>query len=127
MAARLPSLRRTKWIQPTWSITFTVPVQVVSEANARCHWAARKRRFDDQAYAVRMCWPGCNQRGPMVVTLTKLGGKKLDTDNLAGSMKAIRDQIAALLGIDDGDDRLTWQYGQSPGGEVGVRVEIRGK
>lgn len=35
--------------------------------------------------------------------------------------------IAEALGIDDGDARLTWNYGQEKSKEIGVRVEIRSK
>lgn len=51
----------------------------------------------------------------------------LDSDNLAGGMKHLRDAIAATLGMDDGDSRLRWCYGQvqTHGGEgVMVSVEV---
>lgn len=54
--------------------------------------------------------------------------RRLDSDNLATSMKALQDAIADYLGIDDGDeDRIRWEYGQietrsTPG--VIVKLEL---
>ena len=39
----------------------------------------------------------------------------LDTDNLAGGFKAVRDGIADWLGINDGDKAITWNYTQERG------------
>ena len=32
--------------------------------------------------------------------------------NLAGGFKAVRDQVASWLGVDDADPRVTWVYAQ---------------
>ena len=46
--------------------------------------------------------------------------------DLAGlTCKAVRDGIADALGIDDGDDSLTWEYSQAVGKEYAVEVEIK--
>lgn len=117
-----------------FALAFTLPCVVVSEANRRDHWAARRRRFKSQVDAFhRAIWSlRLELHGPdlvrpelrPVVTLTRLGGKALDTDNLAGAFKGLRDAVAAWLGVDDGDARVSWRYGQEPGGSVGVRVEL---
>lgn len=39
----------------------------------------------------------------------------LDDDNLAGSLKAVRDAIAEWLGLDDRDPRVAWKYAQRRG------------
>ena len=49
---------------------------------------------------------------PATIKLTRLGQQKLDSDNLAGAMKAVRDGIADYFGVDDGDKRYTWVYSQ---------------
>ena len=59
----------------------------------------------------------------LVVTLTRIGARKLDSDNLARSMKAVRDGIADALGIDDGSDRIEWKYAQEKG-KYAVKVTI---
>lgn len=109
----------------------TIHVRTVSEANLRTHWAVRHRRARDQ----RKCaWASMRRFGqapepPLVVTMTRLGGRKLDDDNLRGALKAVRDGIADWLGIDDGSDLVTWAYGQEPGGRsaTGVRVEVKAR
>jgi hypothetical protein len=65
---------------------------------------------------------------PARVTLTRLGGRKLDAhDNLRAAFKYLADAIAEWLGVDDGDERLvTWSYDQKPGGPYGCRVTIEG-
>ena len=62
---------------------------------------------------------------PTQIIITRIGKRKLDDDNLAYAAKAVRDGIAKAIGIDDGDDRLSWKYEQEIGKEYGVRVEIR--
>ena len=63
---------------------------------------------------------------PLLVTITRVGPRRLDDDNLAAACKYVRDQIAAVIGIDDGSPLYTWRYEQRVGGrkEYGVDVEI---
>ena len=49
----------------------------------------------------------------------------LDDDNLTGACKPVRDGVAASLGIDDGDGRIAFEYGQQQTkGPEGVTVRI---
>jgi len=65
---------------------------------------------------------------PCTVHLIRIG-RKLDSDNLQGAFKYIRDAIAELLvpglatGRADDDERITWEYAQEKG-KVGVRIEV---
>jgi hypothetical protein len=62
---------------------------------------------------------------PARVTFTRVrpaGRRALDTDNLCSAFKAVRDEVAAFYGVDDGDPRWDWQY---PPEVVGARYEIR--
>jgi hypothetical protein len=62
---------------------------------------------------------------PVLVTLTRIGPKKLDKDNLARSFKAVQDQVAASLGVDDGDEKkIDWEYEQIPVGKRHYQVKI---
>ena len=65
-------------------------------------------------------------RPPWVVTITRIGPRKLDEhDNLPRSAKHIVDGIASALGIDDADDaKVKWHYRQERG-PYGVHLEIR--
>lgn len=108
-----------------------LPVRVVSEANQREHWAAKYRRKRDQQTAVRRRFDTIPERfdhwtPPFEIKLTRLGGRSLDTDNLAGAFKHVRDELARVLGINDGNGlHATWSYAQSPGGPVGIAIEVR--
>jgi hypothetical protein len=115
-----------------WAITLTLPCRVVSEANERCHWAVRRRRFQEQAAALRAAWNASPLATitawepllPFDVTFTRIGKRKLDTDNLSGAFKGLRDSLADLFGIDDGNEAIVWDYDQRTGREYGVVVTI---
>lgn len=105
---------------------------VVSEANRRDHWAQKRARARvQQGFTLAtLATLGTDakhrlQDSPAIrVRLVRLGGKMLDTDNLAGGFKAIRDQIAKWLKVDDGSDRFRWDYNQEPAKEKGFRIEF---
>jgi len=67
------------------------------------------------------------EHGPFLVTLTRISksAKGLDTDNLRGSFKRVRDAICELLGIDDAKtDVIDFEYKQERGRGFGFRIEI---
>lgn len=69
--------------------------------------------------------PQARRESRLVVSLIALRRRPLDPDNNAGSFKHLQDAIAASLGLDDGDKRLTWQYQQlHTFGREGVLVHI---
>jgi hypothetical protein len=113
-----------------WAVELTLPCVVYSVMNAREHWAVRKRKFDAQRQTLRgvikesginSWYPGDY---PVRVTFTRVGSGKLDTDNLAASFKALRDELAAWLGVNDGDEAsASWHYRQEQG-TPGVRVRF---
>ena len=113
-----------------WAVELTLPCVVRSEANQRCHWAVRKRRFDVQrmtlvAVVREACldaWLVC--RVPVVVTWVHVG-RRMDGDNLQGAFKGLRDGLALMFELDDGDPRIEWRYDQRKG-TPGVRVRIEG-
>lgn len=55
---------------------------------------------------------GRKNRVDVVVTLIAARRRLCDDDNNVASFKPLRDAIAESIGIDDGDPRLCWQYGQ---------------
>jgi hypothetical protein len=58
------------------------------------------------------------------VELHRRGPKLLDDDNLRGSFKAVRDEIAAFLGTHDGpSSALKFEYSQDKG-EYGIRITL---
>jgi hypothetical protein len=109
----------------------TLQVRTKSETNMREHWSARHKRRRAQrnaAWAVT-CEPVVLGLAtlPAVVTLTRIAPRRLDSDNLLGALKAIRDGVADALGVDDADPRLRWVYQQESGGKgrYGVRIALR--
>ena len=112
-------------------IAILLPIRTESEANVRECWQSKHRRAKSQRGITKMVLHG--QRWKMrggeaySVILTRIAPRGLDGDNLQRSFKAIRDQVAEEIGIDDGDDRLTWFYQQEKGKpkEYAVRVEVK--
>lgn len=115
-------------------IRYFVPCKTVSEANTSEHWAKRSARRKKQHKAAWLMTRNAliiwefKKRNGLKIILTRNGARKMDSDNLAGSMKAIRDGIAEALEINDGnDEQAIWMYAQETvkkGAEVGVWVEM---
>lgn len=109
-----------------------IPVGTVSESNMRDHWRSRHRRSKSQKQAVQLFFtPSLGSDFTSIdIILTRQSAGILDTDNLPGSLKAIRDAVADVLipglapGRADGDVRLRWIYEQKRDPEIGVRVQI---
>lgn len=92
-----------------------LPFHLVPSANAREHWSITARRTREQRGVTRMRLGMIPGRLPCVVTLTRIGPKALDGDNLRNACKAVRDGVADALGVkSDADPRITWQYAQIP-------------
>jgi hypothetical protein len=88
-----------------------LPIKTVSLTNMREHWRTRHRRTKYQREAVSLLMPKGVQI-PCTVRLTRISSGTLDSDNLPASLKSVRDQIAALSGVDDADPRIKWEYAQ---------------
>jgi hypothetical protein len=101
-----------------------LPLRIESVANLREHWrkrAARAKGHKLAALAVPV------HPLPCVVTLTRIAPRELDDDNLQSGFKALRDGIAARLGVDDRDPRIRFQYRQQKGPPkvYAARVDIQ--
>lgn len=108
-------------------MTVTIPIRLVSEANMREHWATKHRRKKAQQGAVKLVFATYKMppKPPVIVALTRIGARKLDPDNLAGSMKHVQDAVADILGVDDGDEtKVRWIYQQRIGKRGKYAVEI---
>jgi hypothetical protein len=122
------------------TVRVTLPLRLVSEANARGHWSKGARRAADQRGTVRVrlngevrAWlfqfvPGARfelrNEVRLIVTITRIAPRELDGDNLQRSCKAVRDGIADALGVDDRSPRVEWNYAQRKGGKGEYAVEI---
>lgn len=109
----------------------TIPLRLVSEANSREHWSVKAKRARVQRHAVLLALRAhkAPKPWPCVVTITRMGVRKLDDDNLARSAKSVRDSVAHYLGHDDGDPGYDWRYAQRAAGvrRYGVEITIEAK
>ena len=100
-----------------------IPLRTVSTANSREHWAVKAKRTKSEREAAYYATP-TGLRVPLRVKLTRMGPRKLDTDNLAISLKGVRDGIADKCNIDDGCDLIKFEYAQEKSKQYGVRMEF---
>ena len=85
---------------------FHIPIRLPSLANTRMHWKALMGLKQKQRRATRRALAGKDlPPPPVVVTITRSGPRRLDGDNLHGSAKFVRDEIAAAVGVDDGSSQ----------------------
>ena len=113
------------------AIEFEAPVRIDSVNRTRDrHWSIRKRKTDEQRRAVfyAFCASGYartfrprNRR----VTLTRIAPRRIDDDNCIAGMKAVRDEVANILGVDDGDPSVEWRYAQERGKPNHYAARIR--
>jgi hypothetical protein len=104
----------------------SVPLRTGSGLNDREHWRVRARRVESEKYMT-----GLFIIFPIDVYLTRISPanacgvwKGLDSDNLAGSMKSVRDTIARWLGVDDAlEDRVRYRCEQARGKLWQVLIE----
>lgn len=115
-----------------------LPVVTKSEANERPgHWRVvrgkgrrKKGRATGQREAARLLVSALTARTrmspPYVVTMVRLAPSNgLDSDNLAGSLKAVRDGIADALGTGDGPGApVEWIPQQGRAATYGVQIFI---
>ena len=100
-------------------------LRLPSLANARMHWRelaqmkTSHRFFGKVLAGDALLTSGFAQgfaaksRSKIVVTLTRVGARRLDDDNLAAAFKHVRDGIAEWCGLDDGSPRWEWRYEQA--------------
>lgn len=109
-------------------ITVTLPLRLVNGSNERGGWWVRSKRAKAHRKAVRdAIRPDQLPALPVVVTITRLGFRSLDShDNLPIACKHVVDAIAELYGRPDNDPEFTWRYAQErcPMGQYAGRIEI---
>lgn len=105
--------------------SYLIPIKTVTGLNSREHWRVRAKRVKAEraatALIVRPFFTPC------IVRMVRLSPALCDDDNLQGAMKAVRDEIAKINGVDDGPTGpITWVYAQEKckRGTFGVRVEF---
>ena len=123
---------------PPRSWRWHFPLRLAGGLNAREHFRVRAKRVARERSDTRISSLASLGRGwwkavelPVEVVITRFSPRLLDTDNLSGSAKSVRDEIAAMLaeahpGFSDGplEGRATWRVEQRKG-PFGVEVNIR--
>lgn len=121
---------------PAPSVEIVIQLRTTTGLNEREHWAARARRVKNERCfvngqllirvhhtrkaALLRVLAGA---GTIFVHLERVSPRPADDDNVIGGLKAVRDEIARWLGVDDGDPRLSWSYSQSRG-KFAVKVTM---
>lgn len=96
------------------------------EGNTRQSWRVVWARGEAQKRVVKRAL-SCHEAPPipLVVTLVRVSAGTLDTDNLCGSLKRVRDAVATWIGCGDSpDDPIEWRYDQRRGPRGQQSVEI---
>ncbi len=107
------------------TITTRIDTQLARGQNNREHHRVRANRVAAEREATRLALAAGDWRGdPVSLRRAELGARvtivrpfvttPLDNDNLSAACKAVRDEVAAFLGVDDASARLHWVYLQSP-------------
>lgn len=81
-----------------------------NELNLREPWQVRAHRAKKEREwtLLKLQTKGKPPALPVTVELTRHGKQTMDDDGLVASMKHVRDGVADWLGVDDGDERITW-------------------
>jgi len=103
---------------------YEIPYRLKSAPNLREHWGAKHRRVKSERAAIRLIVR--RHELPITVKLVRIAPRGLDDDNLQGAFKGMRDEIAAIHGLPDNDERISFEYAQERGKpkEYAVRIEI---
>jgi hypothetical protein len=116
-------------------VVVRVPIRLVSEANTRENRFAKAARIAEQRRVTRLCLDAFSLRPPaptpkLVVTIVRLLGPhamRFDQGgNRQGAAKAVQDEIADWLGIDDRhEDLVRYDVLEQRAAAHGIRIEIR--
>lgn len=119
-------------------LTTTIDVALGRGQNMRESWHATAGRKDKEKKATKKALESHTNTNQLVSVLAyfdDLGARitvvrpyspsagPMDSDNLSGSFKYPRDEIAAFLGVDDGSPRLHFIYQQTIAVKLGVSVK----
>lgn len=123
------------------TVTVEIPMRLPSLANISFgHWAKKAKVVKQQRDVVTLAlwlrapefvqvtrngvWVPAGSR--VVVMLVRCAPRKLDSDNLQGAFKHVRDSVAVFLGVDDGrEDLVRFEYAQEKAKQPLVRISFR--
>lgn len=129
---RKPKYVLTNISETDQSLTFTLPLMTVSEANTHQHWTVAAKRHKEQKSMVSYFLNPHRKKVklPCCIHFVRLAPRRLDAlDNLPTSLKFIIDATCEIVtgikkaGRADDSPLLTLSVGQEKN-DYGVRIEI---
>lgn len=99
-----------------------LPLRLRNFSNVRMHWAKRASFIKEHRLTAYLMTK--REDVPITVRITRFGPRKMDIDGNVSSCKGVIDGIADRLKIDDGDERITWQFSQQVSQGYSVLVEF---
>lgn len=104
----------------------SIPLRTGRGLNDREHFRAHARRVKKEREAAAwMLKSATKPELPCSVILTRVAPSNgLDDDNLAGSLKGVRDAVAQWVGVDDRDRQTVRYLYRQRRGEWGVTIEF---
>jgi hypothetical protein len=123
-------------------LTTTIDVTLGRGQNMREHYRVRANRVKEEREATSralteaqgtqivdpFCFDGSltwmPDLGARVTLMRPIARIALDSDNLSGAFKGVRDEGAAFLGVDDRSDRIHWVYTQEKGKNLKPTIAI---
>ncbi len=117
-------------------VVVDIPMRLPSTLNMREHWGEKAKRAKRHRTAVALAMSSVGLRGAvdrlrelaasggrLRVIFTMVSPRRLDSDNLQGSLKAVRDSLAYVIGLDDGSPQWDWIYLQERG-SPSIRIKV---
>jgi hypothetical protein len=107
------------------ALELQAPIKTGRGLNDRLHW--RSRWLQNQGIKRDTGWILAGKKPPplpLTVDLIRCSRGVLDGDNLVSAFKPVRDAVAAWIGLDDANPRVTWRYHQERG-PTGIRLRIQ--
>jgi len=110
-----------------------LPIRTVNQNNgSHGHWSITAKRREREHNITRYVLATLQPMPPLpwLVTMTRFspGTRRMDFDGLVASLKAIRDEIAACAGVDDGNEaQIMFAYAQRRETTYIVEVVIQTK
>jgi hypothetical protein len=113
---------------PTPILHLRLEMRLSSRTNARMSWRERAKVTRQQLVALNLHWK-CQGKPrlplPLRVRFTRIGQGLLDAeDNLREAFKALKDEVAEIVGVDDADVRIEWEYRQTRAMNYAVEVDF---
>jgi hypothetical protein len=126
-------------VEEPLKLTTTIDVTLGRGQNMREHYRVRANRVKEEREATAKALKAAPLAGEVrwefmaestafdgarVTLMRPIARIALDSDNLSGAFKGVRDEVASFLGVDDRSDRIHWVYTQGKGKNLKPTITI---